>query len=184
MVTVYACSHQVAVSTPDWRQDWRARFDAGKEANTRGDKATAEREFQVALDIARIEKPPGLATALCLNALAKLWIDTGRLEEARPALTESMRNLSSREYDRTPALCNPLTNRGDLEMKEKRYADAEADFQRALQITEQRIPIPTTFARVTRTMLVGLVLQGRVEEGDTLGKQFGMKCGRDSAGAP
>ena len=185
LLTTGACSHQVASLKSDWRQDWRERFDAGKEAHVRGDAAAAEQEFRAALEVVRVESPPGLATALSLNALAKLWIDAGRLEEADPALAESMKIFESRVGTENEHFAILLTNRGDLEMKEERYTDAEADFQRALQIAEQLKPVPEDLRTRARTMLVGsLCLQGRLEDGDAVGKQFGMKCRREPAAAP
>jgi len=179
------CSHQLTRSNPDWLPEWRERFGAGKAAVARGDTSTAEQEFRAALEIARSEKPPGLATALCLNALGKLWTESGQLEQAEPAMAEAVAIFESRVGTKNEQFAILLTNRGDVAFKQGRFADAGADFQRALEITERLSPVPEDLRERTRTMLVGsLCRQGRLTEGDAVGKKFGMKCRRDDAVAP
>jgi len=145
----------------------------------------AEQDFQAALALARVEDPPGLATALSLNALATMWINAGRFEDAGPALAEAMKIFESRLGTDNGHFAMLLTNRGDLEMKEKRYADAEKDFREALEITEKLGSAPVDLRERTRTMLVGsLCMQGRFAEGDEVGRPFGMKCRREPQAAP
>jgi tetratricopeptide (TPR) repeat protein len=168
-----ACSTKTVSlnDSPLWK--WRRHFDAGKAAYARGDLPTAEREFNLARSIARYEKPPGLATALSLNALSTMDIDAGHAPEAQPLVDEAIRIFEERGFTDHESFAMLLTNRGSLSIDLGRPADAELEYRRALAI--EGVP-RSVHDRAVRGLVASLCMQGRLVDAREVGSELGIAC--------
>lgn len=158
------------------KDEWRAHHDAGKAAHARGDQHTAEREFRRALDVAARERPPGLATAVSMNALAVLYIDAGRSIDAAPMLDEATRIFEDRGETDDELFAMVLTNRGQLAMSQGRAVDAEREYRQSLAIGA----VPKAVRdRAVRGIVASLCVQGRTREAEQLGAELSIGCRND-----
>lgn len=178
-VVAWGCSSKTATNRPaplSPKEEWRAHHDAGKAAHARGDQETAEREFRKTLDVAAGERPPGLATAISLNALAVLYIDAGRPSEAAPMLDEATRIFEERGQTDDEFFAMVLTNRGDLAISQGRAVDAEREYRRSLAIGA--VP-KAVHDRAVRGVVASLCVQGRTEEAKQFGGELSIGCRND-----
>jgi tetratricopeptide (TPR) repeat protein len=157
--------------------DWRLHLDAGKAAHKRGDQQTAEREFRAALDATANEKPPGLRSAVCLNALAVLYLDAGRSNDAAPMLDEAIRIFEERGETDDEFFAMLLTNRAQLAFGQGRLTEAERDSRRALAIAA--VP-KAVHDRAVTGLVASLCAQGRIDEAKRLGAGLSLGCQDDS----
>jgi len=171
-VTIAGCA---AASAPHSGEEWRAHVDAGRVAYEDGDRPTAEREFRAALDVASVEKPPGLATAVALNALAVLYINDGRLSDAAPMLNEATRIFEERGATNDQSFALLLTNRAQLAFAQHRLVDAESESRRALAIAA--VP-KTVHDRAVVALVASLCAQGRVDEAQHVGAELSIGCSK------
>jgi hypothetical protein len=175
------CSSRTAPERPSPRWEWQTRFDAGKEAYSRGDLTAAEEEFKRAREAARYEDPPGLATALSLNALSTLLINAGRPNEAGPLLDEATRIFEARGATENEHFAMLLTNRGQLALDLGRPDEAEREYRRSLAI----VAVPqAVHDRALRGLVVSLCLQGRAVEARHAGAELSIECrGEEQVGS-
>jgi tetratricopeptide (TPR) repeat protein len=156
---------------------WRARFEACKTAFGSRDLNAAETRCKEALEAARAESPPGLRTALSLNSLGTVYVEQGRLTEARKPFYQALEIFELEAAGPNEHFIGLLTNVGDLELRESNGERAEAAFRRAAELASQLEPqMPALIARANRGVVASLCQQGKLQEADALGKKFGVSC--------
>jgi tetratricopeptide (TPR) repeat protein len=156
---------------------WRAPFEACKTAFGRHDLSAAEARCKEALDAVRAESPPGLRTAVSLNSLAAVYIEQGRLTEARKPLYEAVSIFELQAAGPNEHFIGVLTNVGDLELRETNGEKAEAAFRKAAELAAELEPeVPPLLARANTGVVASLCQQGNVREAEALGEKFGVSC--------
>ncbi len=162
-----------SVDPSDPNAQWKLHFEAGRAAHARGERDEAERELTAALAIAAHEDPPGIAMAVSLNAIAVLYIDRQRWEDAAPFLDQAMQIFEKQKLSESEHFARLLCTRGDLERGRAHHADAEAYFRRALSIQ----PLAkATRERALRGLVAAICAQGRTEEASMLGAELHIVC--------
>jgi len=159
--------------TPDPAAQWRHHLDAGKAAHARGDIGGAEREFNAALGIAAHEDPPGLATAVSLNAFAVLYIEKQRWDDAAPLLERAIEIFEAQGLTESEPFATLLCTRGELARGRGSAVDAEKEYRRAVAI--KRVS-KATHDRAVRGLVGAVCTQGRFEEATFLGAEQRLIC--------
>lgn len=162
-----------SVEPSDPNAQWKSHIDAGRAAHARGDRDTAERELTAALAIAAHEDPPGIAMAVSLNAIAVLYIDRQRWDDAAPFLDQAMQIFEKQQLTESEHFARLLCTRGDFERGRAHHADAETHFRRALTIKALAKP---TRERALRGLVAAICVQGRTEEASMLGAELHIVC--------
>lgn len=156
---------------------WRASFEACKAAFRKRDLAEAEAHCQHSLEAARAESPPGLRAALSLNSLAAVYVEQGRLAEARGPFYQALEIFEREGAGPNEHFVGLLTNLGDFELREADGERAEAAFRRAAELAAHLKPdVPALVARANRGLVASLCLRGKVQEAEALGESFGVSC--------
>jgi tetratricopeptide (TPR) repeat protein len=157
--------------------DWRVYFDAGKNEISKGNIEKAIHNYTLSLKYARLEKPPGLRTALSTNALGAISTDAGRLEEAEPFLYESRTIFENIKETDNIYFVSVLLNIGDLELRKKEGEKAEEVYKRALGILGRIDDEPPIIAtRALKGYVASLCIQNKKEEALNVGKPIDAQC--------
>lgn len=153
---------------------WRARQSAGVAAYEREDNAAAETEFKAALEIVGQADSMALGRAVSENALAVLYVDDGRLDEAGPLLDDAITVFETQQGSTAlymDLFAGALTNRGHLRLLTDKPVEAERDYRRALAIGSDRI-----HDRALSGVVASLCAQGKDAEAAAAGKPLGIDC--------
>lgn len=168
------------VSRAAFAQDtdpWRPAFDACRSAYARHDLDAAEKRCSEALVIARGESPPGLRVALSTNSLGVVYLDQGRLHQARAPFYESLGLFEQVAPGPNEHFVSLLTNIGDLELRTQHPAVAEKHLRLASSLVSQlEPPAPQLASRCTRFLVASLCAQGNRTEASALGAPLGISC--------
>jgi tetratricopeptide (TPR) repeat protein len=113
---------------------------------------SALRYSQEAVDLGRTH---GLTHAYpwCLNRLGRIYIEQGRLEEARQSLTQVLNQARADPSTINPGI--PLAQLGEIALFESRLEEAESLFEQALPLLDNRDGI---FLALTTTDLAEIAL--------------------------
>jgi len=173
-----ACASNTDGFPRDQAAAWQATYEAGRAAHAAGHYEEAELRLREALEIAQAEQPPGIRTGLCLNGIAALLIDRGRLGEAEPTLRRAIALLEPGRARYQLDYAAALTNAGVLALRQDQPADAERSFAKAVLVAEaQNHPAATP---ILQHSLAGLAeamrAQGRDEEAGALAPRIAQLC--------
>ena len=171
---LYSCSQGAYIQN----DKWRIHFNAGKQAKHSGEPKTAKKRFLKSLEYARkYENPPGLRTALSVNALGILYLDDNLINKAEPLLYESMNIFETIKDTKNIHFVSVLLTVGDLELKKYKGTNAETIFKRAFNILSQINNEPPSIAtRVLKGIIASLCMQKKIDEANDLGKDIGQQC--------
>ena len=157
-------------AAPDAATDaWRQQLDAGKTAVSEGRLGDAETSLEAAVKTAESFGPDDPRLGVSLSNLAVLYIDEGRLAEAREPLDRALKILAQQRNGDNAVLrmsyVQTLAVSGELNLKTEHYADAEHNYRDALAVLDT-LPNASTVGMVRGNVGLGeaLCLSGQTTE--------------------
>jgi tetratricopeptide (TPR) repeat protein len=134
----------------------------------RGDAKKAGHFFTDALELVSAAGVK-FDTAQLLNNLGVMEQAKGNLKRAEDLLTEALKQIEAESGTTHPNLVFTLSALGGVYTDSGRYADAESQYRRALQILEPFQPeLETRYARILNYLSVSYGKAGRKSESDAL----------------
>jgi Tfp pilus assembly protein PilF len=119
---------------------WRRQLEAGKAAVGEGRLNDAESSLNDAVKTAESFGPDDPRLGITLSNLAVLYLDEGRLDDAREPLDRALKILAQQRNGENASLrmsyVQTLAIAGEIALKTEHYDDAEHDYREALSVLD------------------------------------------------
>lgn len=173
-VALACCLAAIIMPASAGESAWQMQMSAGNAANDKGDYASAEEHYTVALqeaEFSHLENPPDLVASL--DKLAALYLRQGRYAKAEPLYNRCLAILEKLYGPEHFRVSESLDRLAFIYKAQARYAEAELFYKRNLAIREKNNGPEDIVVAIILSDLAQLYLnQGRYAEADPIFKRI------------